>query len=185
MKRAGFRSALAAVAVMAACVADAAAQQAVTLRSAIESTGPGVTLGDFFADAGAASGRVVAPPVPTGQTRTFSPRFVQAAANAAGLDWTPPQGMTAILVAGGGGAGVARRQTIATSAASTPGGDIAVRRGETVELTYVTPGIRLTTRARAASDGAVGDTVRLVNLQSNRTVEAVVTGAGAAAARTN
>lgn len=162
-------------------VGDALAQQAVTLRTTIESSGGAVTLGDFFADAGAASGRAVAPGVPAGQTRTFSPRFVAAAAKAAGLDWTPPANMTAILVAGrGGGAAAAQFQTT-----SSPAGDIAVRRGEIVTLTFTTPDMKITTRARATSDGGVGDPVRLVNLQSNRTIDAVVTGAGAATARAN
>lgn len=178
MKKNLFRAA-AVVAVLFA--SDALAQPAVTLRNTIEASGPVVTLGDLFAEAGPAAGRAVAPAPTSGRTATFSPRFVQAAANAAGLDWTPPQGMTAILVTGrGGGASAARFQST-----STPTGDIAVRRGEIVTLVYVAPGLQLTTRARAAGDGGVGDTVRLVNLQSNRTVDAVVTGVGAATARAN
>lgn len=181
MKKNMLRAAAITAAVFMAGTVDALAQQAVTLRRTIEASGPAVTLGDFFEDAGAAAGRAVAPAPTSGRTATFSPRFVQAAASAAGLDWTPPPGMTAILVAGRGGEGVAPRfQTT-----STPAGDIAVRRGETVTLVYVAPGLQLTTRARAMSDGGVGDTVRLVNLQSNRTVDAVVTGAGAATARAN
>jgi flagella basal body P-ring formation protein FlgA len=71
-------------------------------------------------------------------------------------------------------------------AVSTPiagaSGDIAVRRGEIITLVYVAPGIQLTARARAASDASVGDIVRVTNLQSNRTVEATVTGIAAASA---
>jgi flagella basal body P-ring formation protein FlgA len=82
-------------------------------------------------------------------------------------------------VAGRGGEGAAAR----FQPTSTPTGDVAVRRGEVITLVYSAPGIQLTTRARATTDGGVGDTVRLVNLQSNRTVDAVVTGVGAATAR--
>jgi hypothetical protein len=181
MKKNMLRAAAIAAAVFITGTVDALAQQSVTLRRTIEAAGPAVTLGDFFEDAGAAAGRAVAPAPTSGRTATFSPRFVQAAASAAGLDWTPPPGMTAILVAGrGGGGATARFQTT-----SAPTGDIAVRRGETVTLVYVAPGLQLTTRARAMSDGGVGDTVRLVNLQSNRTVDAVVTGPGAATASAN
>lgn len=182
MKKNMLRAAAIAAAVFMAGTVDALAQQAVTLRRSIEAAGPAVTLGDFFEDAGAAGGRAVAPAPTAGRTATFSPRFVQAAASAAGLDWTPPPGMTAILVAGRGGNGGASARFQATS---TPTGDIAVHRGEVITLVYVAPGLQLTTRARAMSDGGVGDAVRLVNLQSNRTVDAVVTGAGAATASAN
>jgi len=186
MKSNLFRAVAVAAVLFATTAGEALAQQAVTLRAAIEASGPAVTLGDFFADAGPAAGRAVAPAPTSGRTATFSPRFVQAAASAAGLDWTPPPGMTAILVTGrGGSAGAAARYQSASASASTPTGEIAVRRGDVITLVYVAPGLQLTTRARATADGGVGDTVRLVNLQSNRTVDAVVTGAGAATARAN
>jgi flagellar basal body P-ring formation protein FlgA len=60
--------------------------------------------------------------------------------------------------------------------------DAAVRRGETVTLEYAAPGLSLSMRARALEDGAVGDSVRFLNTSSNRTIEAVVTGPGAARA---
>jgi flagellar basal body P-ring formation protein FlgA len=181
MKMNALRAAAIAAVVLVAGGVEAFAQQQVTLRHAIEASGPAVTLGDFFENAGAASGRAVAPAPTSGRTATFSPRFVQAAANAAGLDWTPPRGMTAILVSGRGGNGPsARFQTT-----STPTGDVAVRRGEIITLVHVAPGLQLTTRARAVADGGVGDTVRVVNLQSNRSVDAVVTGVGAATASAN
>ena len=36
-------------------------------------------------------------------------------------------------------------------------------------------------RARALGNGGEGETIRVVNLQSNRTIEAVITGPGSAA----
>jgi len=51
-----------------------------------------------------------------------------------------------------------------------------VRRGDMVALVYLAPGVQLTTRARAMEDGAVGQTVRLTNPTSNRTIDAIVTG---------
>ncbi len=179
-------------ALIAAAFAIAASAQAqeVTLRTSIETAGTAVTLGDLFRDAGPVAGRAIGPAPTAGRTATFSPRFVQAAASAAGLQWAPPEGMTAILVTGRGGDGAVSTRASNNTAArfertAAPSGDIAVRRGEIVTLVYVAPGMQLTTRARAMNDAAVGDAIRVVNLQSNRTVEATVTGAGAASANMN
>lgn len=149
----------------------------VTLRPQVESTGTAVTLGDLFADAGAVAGRAVGPAPGSGRSATFSARFVQAAARAAGLTWTPPAGVERITVLGRGAGAVAESTPIAGAS-----GDIAVRRGEIITLVYVAPGMQLTARARAAGDASVGDIVRVVNLQSNRTVEATVTGVASASA---
>ncbi len=175
------RAALIAAA-LAATPAVAMAQQ-VTLRPTVESAGAAVTLGDLFEDAGAVSGRAVAPAPGAGRSATFSARFVQAAASAAGLQWAPPAGLDAITVNGRGGE--ARAARFERTAAAEPSGDVAVRRGEIVTLVYVAPGMQLTTRARATADASVGDTIRVVNLQSNRTVEATVTGVAAASANAN
>ena len=177
--------------IVAAVLATAASAQAqeVILRTSIETAGAAVTLGDLFQDAGPVSGRAVGPAPRAGRTATFSPRFVQAAASAAGLQWAPPEGLTAILVTGRGGDGAASIRANTSAArferTAAPSGDIAVRRGEILTLVYVAPGMQLTTRARAMGDAAVGDAIRVVNLQSNRTVEATVTGAGAASANMN
>ena len=56
----------------------------------------------------------------------------------------------------------------------------AVTRGETVALVYTLGALTLTARARAMSDAALGERARFVNLQSNRTVEAVVEAPGRA-----
>ena len=57
---------------------------------------------------------------------------------------------------------------------------IVISRGETVTLVFDAPGIQLTVRARALEDVADGEVARFVNLQSNRTIEALADGAGRA-----
>jgi flagellar basal body P-ring formation protein FlgA len=182
MRKTLLRTALAAAALALAMPGVAMAQQ-VTLRSAVEAQGAALTLGDLFADAGPVAGRAVAPAPGAGRTAPFSARFVQAAANAAGLEWTPPEGVDAITVTGRRGAAVSSGEPRFERTNAAPA-NIAVRRGEILTLVYVAPGMQLTTRARATADAAVGDVVRVVNLQSNRTVEATVTGVSAASANT-
>lgn len=55
-----------------------------------------------------------------------------------------------------------------------------VSRGEIVSLVFQSGALTLAARARAMEDGAEGDLIRFVNLQSNRTVEAVAEGPGRA-----
>ena len=57
---------------------------------------------------------------------------------------------------------------------------LMVERGDLVTLMFEVPGIQLTVRARAMEDAADGEVARFVNLQSNRTVEALVDGPGRA-----
>ena len=56
----------------------------------------------------------------------------------------------------------------------------AIERGEIVSLVFQSGALTLAARARAMEDGAEGDLIRFVNLQSNRTVEAVAAGPGRA-----
>jgi hypothetical protein len=141
------------------------------LRDPVVASGPAVTLGDFFDGAGPMAGRAVAPAPRPGQTVSFPARFVAAAAAAAGLQWQAPADLTEISVTG------ARANQRATSSDET-----AVRRGDTIVLVYIAPGMQLTARGRALNDAAVGEAVRVVNLQSNVAVDAVATGPGAASA---
>jgi len=152
---------------------------AVTLRSRIEASGPAVTMGDVFVGAPAeVAGRAIAPSPPAGQMSSIPMPVLAAAASAAGLDFTPPDGVSAVHVVRPGGA----RATLPASGGGRNSADAAVRRGEMVTLQYAAPGISLTMRARALEDGAVGDSVRFLNTSSNRTIEAVVTGPGSARA---
>ncbi|KAA5803347.1 flagellar basal body P-ring formation protein FlgA [Alkalicaulis satelles] len=57
---------------------------------------------------------------------------------------------------------------------------VMITRGETVQLIYQVGGLVLTARARALDNAAEGQSARFLNLQSNRTVEAVAEGAGRA-----
>jgi flagellar basal body P-ring formation protein FlgA len=53
-----------------------------------------------------------------------------------------------------------------------------VARNETVLIVLDTPGISLTVRGKSLDAGAEGDTVNVVNIQSKRNLQAVVTGPG-------
>ncbi|HVY83933.1 MAG TPA: flagella basal body P-ring formation protein FlgA [Caulobacterales bacterium] len=170
------------------CAAPAFADTTVTLKPRIESTGAAITLGDVFNGAGDVASRPIAPAPAAGQVTTLSAEFVAAAAAASGLNWSPPAGLTSVRIThpAGARAFVAAERPTQTSSTSTSepiaasGGDIAVHRGETALLTFDAPGVSLSMQARATSDGAVGQTIRFLNTSSNRPVDAVVTGPGAA-----
>jgi flagella basal body P-ring formation protein FlgA len=53
-----------------------------------------------------------------------------------------------------------------------------VQRNEAVTMIYQAPGIVLTMRGKAQETGAVGDLISVVNVQTNRTVQATVEGPG-------
>lgn len=55
-----------------------------------------------------------------------------------------------------------------------------VQRNDMVTLTYQMPGIVLAIRGKALDNGAEGDTISILNEQSKRTLQAVVTGPGRA-----
>lgn len=160
----------------------------VTLRSRIEASGASVTIGDVFAGASPdVAARAIAPAPQPGQIGALSIEVLTAIASAAGLEWTPPAGVDSVRVVrpGGARATVAPRDGAPISAANPSGSTHAeniVRRGQPVTLTYAEPGLAITVRARALSDAALGESVRLVNTSSNQTVDAVVTGPGAARA---
>jgi flagellar basal body P-ring formation protein FlgA len=53
-----------------------------------------------------------------------------------------------------------------------------VQRNDTVTLIYEAPGLTLTLRGQAQDAGALGDTISVINSQSKRVVQGVVTGPG-------
>ncbi len=55
---------------------------------------------------------------------------------------------------------------------------ILVQRGDLVTIVFRSPGIVLTTRGRALGSGIENDVVAVFNIQSKRTIEAIVTGTG-------
>ncbi len=153
--------------------------QTVTLRPRIEASGPAVTMGDVFSGLPSeVAGRALAPAPPPGQVGSLQMSVLSAAASAAGLDFAPPPGVLAVQMIRPGGA----RATLPATTGGRTIADAAVRRGDFVNLIYEMPGMSLNMRARALEDGAVGQGIRLVNTSSNRTIDAIVTGPGAARA---
>jgi len=69
------------------------------------------------------------------------------------------------------------RQPILMSDVRAP---VLVTKGAAVTMVLESPGLLLTAKGQELEDGAKGETIRIMNTQSNRTVEAVVTAAGAA-----
>ncbi len=66
-------------------------------------------------------------------------------------------------------------ETIATADIEPPR---IILRGDLVTLQYSRPGLTLSARGRAMGDGAKGDLVSVLNEQSKRTIQGIVTGAG-------
>ena len=161
------------------CSAGLAHAQTVSLRPRIEANGPAVTMGDVFEGLPSnVAGRALSPAPRAGQVGSLQMSMLSAAASAAGLDFTPPPGVNAVQVIRPGGA----RATIPATSGAREVADAAVRRGDFVNLVYQMPGMSLNMRARALEDGAVGQGIRLINTSSTRTIDAVVTGPGAARA---
>lgn len=59
---------------------------------------------------------------------------------------------------------------------------LAVKKGEMITIAYEVPGLKLTARGKVLENASVGDTVRAVNLHSNRTIQVTVTAPGQALA---
>lgn len=57
---------------------------------------------------------------------------------------------------------------------------ILIKKGELVTVTYAVDGIELTTQGQAQAEAGLGDTVAVMNTRSRRTIDARVTGSGAA-----
>jgi flagella basal body P-ring formation protein FlgA len=53
-----------------------------------------------------------------------------------------------------------------------------VQKNDTVMLHYEVPGVVLTMRGKALDSGGAGDMVSVLNVQSKRTIQGVVTGPG-------
>lgn len=153
--------------------------QTVSLRPRIEANSSAVTMGDVFDGVPSEiAGRALSPAPAPGQVGSLQVSMISAAASAAGLDFTPPPGVRAVQVIRPGGA----RATLPAMSGGQTIADAAVRRGDFVNLVYEAPGMSLNMRARALEDGAIGQGIRLINTASNRTIDAVVTGPGAARA---
>lgn len=104
----------------------------------------------------------------------------------ADLDWTPMRAdrlrADAVMSAGEMVGQEARRalrpgEAIRAYDLQAP---VVIQRGEIVSLVFTVPGLTLTARARALEDAGADEIARFVNLQSNRTVDAMVEGPGRA-----
>ena len=51
-----------------------------------------------------------------------------------------------------------------------------VQRNDTVTIVYQAPGVTLTLRGQAQDAGALGDTINVLNVESKRVVQAVISG---------
>jgi flagellar basal body P-ring formation protein FlgA len=225
------------------------AQAQAQLRAAPTVSGPQITLGDLFDNAGAAAGVVVGRAPQPGQRVVFSAPVLQNRAARAGLSWANAEGVREVVVSGAAApAPAARTQaaraaaaptaapvagserevavltraiargeaigiddvTFVAASAATPADAIAeldqlvgmsarralapdrplrasdvmvtpaVKRGEPVTLMFQSGAMRIAMRARALEDGAPGEVVRVLNTDSNRTVEALVEAPGVA-----
>lgn len=56
---------------------------------------------------------------------------------------------------------------------------VVVKKGDAVSMVFRAPGVELTTRGKAMTAGGMGDTIAVMNAQSMKQVDAVITGSGA------
>jgi flagella basal body P-ring formation protein FlgA len=55
-----------------------------------------------------------------------------------------------------------------------------VKRDEVISIAFEADGLMLSLQGKAMADGSVGDSLQVLNTQSKKTIEAVVTGPGQA-----
>lgn len=178
------------IALLLVAVATPALADPVSLRANPQDDDGRVTLGDIFDGAGAASNVVVAERV--GPSVMLPAAQVQAAARAAGLDWSNPQGLRRVvvrrapqLVAQNTAPPVAGEAPTGAPAAAlrpAPSGAAVIARGDTVQVAYEVGGVRLTVTGRAQRAAALGQPLTVINSQSGRAIEAVAAGPGRAIA---
>lgn len=155
------------------------------LRAIIVVAGPTVTIADAFTEPGTKGAAIIAPAPADGATSQIDADYLVAAAKAAGLAGAEANGLAR--------ATITRRSNPATGTAPAPVNIVAaapptgtaarmIHRGEMITLRYDAPGFALTLQARALSDAAEGDSLRVLNLQSNRAVDATAIAPGIAAA---
>jgi flagella basal body P-ring formation protein FlgA len=79
--------------------------------------------------------------------------------------------------------GMAARRPLRAGAAVSArdiGAPVVVRRDETISVSFMAGGVSLTLHGKAMKDGAVGDSVQVLNPQSKKVIDAVVSGPGKA-----
>jgi flagella basal body P-ring formation protein FlgA len=211
-------------------LASAAQAQAV-LREAPVAAGDMVVVGDLFDGAGAAAATPLSRAPRAGSSLAFDARVLSARLRSLGVAWTPPAGVTRVVVngetAGAAPSAAVREIAVLTrpiaageeitaadvaflEVAAAPSGALTdpadligraarralapdrpvraaelrtpllVRKGGPVTLVYEIGGVRVTARGRALADAGAGEAVKVVNIQSNRTIDAVAEADGLA-----
>lgn len=134
-----------------------------------------VTLGELFADAGAAASVVVGQRL--GASAVFEASQIQAAARRAGLEWANPQGLRRIVVREGGAVPAeASARPAAATVASRPGATVEVltyarslAAGDIVQPSDV---VWSTVQAHQAPAGGPQDADQVVGLSAKRALRA-------------
>lgn len=198
---------LALVFIAAGLVASAA--HAAELRPSVRTDDAMLTLGEVLDGAGAAHLVVVAQIPRAGQTVTLDAGQVQALAAQNGVTWANSRSVRRIVATRSGGTLPVQAAPAPAQAApnlddyTAPGFDmpgaaataepapqpqpvrpvaapIIVKKGDSVRVMYISDGMTLSVKGRAMEDGRVGQTIRLTNVDSNRVLDARITGAGSA-----
>jgi flagella basal body P-ring formation protein FlgA len=157
----------------------------VSLRQPVQASGPALRLGDVLTVEGPAADREIAPAPRAGRSSAYPVAVLAAAAKAAGVDWTPPAGLESIEVLGPevnarGSAAASSAQVSAPAAAVRTRAEPVIKRGDVITLHYDAGPLRLSARARALANAAAGDPVRLVNIDSERAIDAIAVAPGQA-----
>lgn len=148
-----------------------------------------LTLGDAFSNARDKASAIIAPAPAEGATQQFEADYLLSAARAAGLGDADASGLTRVTV-------TRRRPPEASATAPRATGRIngsgpvpvqrkaerMITKGELVMVRFEAPGFRISVQGRALSDAAEGEPVRILNLQSARTIEATARAPGIAEA---
>ncbi|MDQ1154070.1 flagella basal body P-ring formation protein FlgA [Brevundimonas sp. SORGH_AS_0993] len=183
-------------AVLPAVAAPALAAPVVLRANPVDDDGH-VTLGDLFEGAGAASNVAVAQRV--GPSVVLEAGQLQAMASQAGLEWSNPNGLRRVVVrralAPAQTANQAANQAAPASAGleaaapqvraayrPTGAGQQVIARNDMVRVIYQVGGVNLSVMGKAMRNAAAGEPLAIMNVSSNRLIEAVATGPGQAVA---
>lgn len=179
-------------AVLAAVSTPALAAPVVLRANPVDDDGR-VTLGDLFEGAGAASNVTVAERV--GPSVVLEAGQLQALAGQAGLEWSNPNGLRRVVVR----RALAPVQTADQAAPASAGLEVAapqvraayrpavssqqvIARNDMVRVIYQVGGVNLSVMGKAMRNAGVGEPLAIMNVSSNRLIDAVATGPGQAVA---
>lgn len=166
--------------------AVAAAGVPVSLKDHPVSHGEIITFADLF-DGTASTARIGRAAVVGGEA-VLDAAKVQTLAERAGLDWPNEGGLRRIIVAAEDATGGApasgspppMRRTAAFVRTAPP--ETVVKRDETVQVVFQEGGVSLVMQGKATMDAAIGQEIGVLNPDSKKTIQAVITGPGRAVA---